>query len=375
MKLAFVNCRTMPGGVLNVVEDWIQQELKHHGSDTEIQLFTLISDIESLQIPIPGKDGAYYEVKIIETLPKWINQIFLFFSKKKVSILSGIFDYRNLIVFYPLLMKFLSFKVKKRKPDQVFISSFAIAKNITIPKGISTTLYLHSPMQYIWSHYEEYIAKFHGWKKWLFEFITPHLRKWDQKHTQFDKVYSNSYYTQQWALEIYGIKSEVKYPKIKDEFYFGGISQQASEYFVFVGRLVNFVREAKLIVELFNKLKLPLIMIGSGPDELELKALAGDTIIFTGWNPEGMLDIIKNSKGLINLTKESFGIWTVEALLLGVPVLGYAEGATPELVDAESGILVKDKKMETLEQAMQEFIERQWNRKQISENIRKKLGK
>lgn len=49
-------------------------------------------------------------------------------------------------------------------------------------------------------------------------------------------------------------------------------------------------------------------MIGSGPDELELKALAGDTIIFTGWNPEGMLDIIKNSKGLINLTKESFGI-------------------------------------------------------------------
>lgn len=58
-----------------------------------------------------------------------------------------------------------------------------------------------------------------------------------------------------------------------------------------------------------------------------------------------------------------------------MPVLGYAEGATPELVDAESGILVKDKKMETLEQAMQEFIERQWNRKQISENIRKKLGK
>lgn len=58
-----------------------------------------------------------------------------------------------------------------------------------------------------------------------------------------------------------------------------------------------------------------------------------------------------------------------------MPVLGYAEGATPELLDSESGILLKDKKIETLEKAMQEFIERQWNRKQISENIRKKLGK
>lgn len=66
-------------------------------------------------------------------------------------------------------------------------------------------------------------------------------------------------------------------------------------YFVYVGRLVNFVRESKIIIQLFNALQLPLVMIGSGPDELELKALAGDTIIFTGWNPEGMNEIIRDS--------------------------------------------------------------------------------
>lgn len=52
-------------------------------------------------------------------------------------------------------------------------------------------------------------------------------------------------------------------------------------YFVYVGRLVNFVRETGLIIQLFNHLKLPLIVIGSGPDEEELKALAGETVIFT----------------------------------------------------------------------------------------------
>ena len=70
-------------------------------------------------------------IPIVQTLPKWINQIFLFFTKRKVKILSGVFDYRNLMVFYPRLMKLLSFKIKQRKPDEMQISSFAIAKNIT----------------------------------------------------------------------------------------------------------------------------------------------------------------------------------------------------------------------------------------------------
>ena len=48
-----------------------------------------------------------------------------------MKILSGVFDYRNLMVFYPRLMKLLSFKIKQRKPDEIQISSFAIAKNIT----------------------------------------------------------------------------------------------------------------------------------------------------------------------------------------------------------------------------------------------------
>jgi len=38
------------------------------------------------------------------------------------------------------------------------ISSYAIAKNVKIPETCKhTKLYLHSPMQYIWSHREEYI--------------------------------------------------------------------------------------------------------------------------------------------------------------------------------------------------------------------------
>ncbi|MDR0281811.1 MAG: glycosyltransferase [Candidatus Peribacteria bacterium] len=53
-------------------------------------------------------------------------------------------------------------------------------------------------------------------------------------------------------------------------------------------------------------------------------------------SPEETQKIVRNAKGMINLTKESFGMGTVEALLMGVPVIGFNDGATPELVDEYS---------------------------------------
>jgi glycosyltransferase involved in cell wall biosynthesis len=63
----------------------------------------------------------------------------------------------------------------------------------------------------------------------------------------------------------------------------------------------------------------------------------------------------------------------VEALLLGVPVIGFAEGATPELVDEESGILIEKKTIKNLIEAVEAFQTKNWERKKISELIRKKL--
>ena len=133
------------------------------------------------------------------------------------------------------------------------------------------------------------------------------------------------------------------------------------------------MRECEIIIKLFNELKLPLLMIGSGPDEEKLKNIAGETIIFTGRMQDGLAETIKDSSGLINLTKESCGLGTAEALLMGVPVLGFEEGASAELIDQDSGILVADKSLPTLKKAMHEFMSRARDRKKISENIRHKL--
>jgi len=359
MKKAFVNCRIMPGGVLNVFQDMIEKE---EYSDAEV--FTLFSDRSEISV-------WEKSLQVVTALPVWLNKVFLYFSKNKIKILSSIFDYRNLMMIYPLCMGVLSRKIRKYNPDEIIISSFAIAKNITVP-NIKKKLYLHSPMQYIWSHYDEYTHKLSWFKLALFKVVTPRLRRRDKKFTQFDEVEFNSQYTAKLAKELYWIDWKVVYPKIDSAFNSVQVNLQPNNYYIYVWRTVKFVKEVDKIIRLFNEIKMPLLIMWSGPDEMYLKSIAWDNIIFIWWieNPLEKANIIGNSMWLINITKESFWICTMEALLCGVPVFGFNDGASVELVDKESGVLVSDKNHETLVSNFKKFAEKDWDREKIQNRAR-----
>lgn len=147
MRVAFVHCRIAPGGAISVLKDRISAE-----QFSDAKIFCLVSDQRILSI-----DGN--DIQIITALPTWLNNFFVRNTKKNIPLLKKIFDYRNLIVFYPQLMKILSRKLRRFAYDKVSISSFAVAKNIDFDTSKPHTLYLHSPMQYIRTHKDEYEQK------------------------------------------------------------------------------------------------------------------------------------------------------------------------------------------------------------------------
>ncbi|EKD25417.1 MAG: glycosyl transferase group 1, partial [uncultured bacterium (gcode 4)] len=364
MKVAFVHCRISPGWALSVLEDLIDEQK----GMTQATVFTLFSDRKQLKT-------EHHTLKIITALPSRVNTFFLWCGTHEIPVLSRLIDYRNLMFFYPILMKVLSKKIKKYKPDHIMISSFAIAKNITPVSGVPMTLYLHSPMQYIRTHYNEYKEKLTGIKGKIFNRIVPKLRIRDLKYTKFDKVYANSKYTAQEAKKLYDMQHiTIKYPRIPNKFFIPAVQETPQEYYLYVGRLVNFVRETDKIIRLCNEMKIPLIVMGSGPDEAYLKSIAGPSIIFIGWinDSDEKIKIISQAKWLINLTKESYGIGTVEALLLGVPVFGYSQWATAELVDQDCGVLVENKHHNTLIEGFKKFMNTKRDRKMIAKRIREK---
>jgi len=345
MRLAVVHCWIAQWWALNVLEDLIFEKQKTYKTD-KIHIFTMHS-----------KQAKLNNIKITTAIPKRLNRV----------------DHRLRMPFYPIIMKYLSYKIRRYKPDEILISSFAIAKNIDQFKNAK--LYLHSPMQYIWSHYDEYINKFSWIKKIIYKIVSRYLRKRDIKFTKYSEVRANSNYTKDLAKKIYDISAKVSYPKVDKDFFEQTIIDKPNDYFVFVGRLVNFVRETDKIIKLFNKTGKNLILMWSWPDEEYLKSIANSNCVFIWWieNKQEKIKIIQKSRWLINLTKESFGIWTAEALLLWVPVFGYNDWASPELVDDKSGILVDHKELKHLESKFQIFESTNRDRQYISENIKKKI--
>ena len=357
------------------------------------KIFTLFSDKKFLDVY-----GQKFE--IMTALPRWVFGIFQYFEHHRTWWLSKLFDYRNLMFFYPFLIWILRRKVEQFAPDEVIISSFAAVKNIIPimnsrwgekhwifarvqdgikmkPRIIKNTLYLHSPMQYIWDYYEDNVHKLKSPIKQLYQLITPVLRRWDKQPRYYNQVMCNSHYTAAAAQRLYGRDHcEVQYPIIDPKYLQAKIDiGQIWNYYVFIGRLVRFAKELDLIIRLFNYTEDKLIIIGSGPDEQYLRSIAWPNIEFR-WQINDIDEKIKlvwRSLGLINLTRESFGMVTAEALCLWVPVFGYNQWGSVELVDEYSGVLISNKKLDYVIEQFEQFKMRKWDSKKIQDTIRWKL--
>lgn len=267
--------------------------------------------------------------------------------------------YRNLMPIFPIFTDILSKKIKKYNPDLVIISSFAIGKNLNIDKP--KILYLHSPMQYIWSHYDEYLNKFTWIKKQIYKFSSIYLKKYDKKYLNFEKIYCNSTYTKDLAVKIYWDnfkKANIMYPKVEipnykkvDIFKKYNIDW---EYFLYIWRLVKFVKHLDFIIKTFNKTWKKLVIVWNWPDKKYLKSISKKNIEFIDFidnKYDDYWNLIENSKAVINLTKESFWIVNYQVLKLWKTLISINHGAIKEL--SWNKILLKNKK--DLKQAILDF--------------------
>ncbi len=362
MKKAFVHDRIFHLGWAETVFFDILKKNSSEGKDT-CKIFTLFSDRKSI-------NSNNTEIEIITALPQKLNQLFVNGSKNK----SKIRDYRNLIVFYPLLTRLLRRKITSRKPDQTYISSFAAVKNIQQWSSQDlgeTILYLHSPNQYIRENKTEYMKKFNRWQKGIFSIITPFLQYRDKQKRTYSKVVANSHYTKECAQTYYWLKAKVNYPKIEKTFLSKEPTENIKNYFVYMGRLTTFVREVHILIQLSNTLTFPLIIMGSGPDELLLKQLAWPQISFIGHitDQEEKAKIVSASRWLLNIAKESCWISTMEALALWVPVLAYNQGGSKELINEDNWYFIKNKKPQEIVEAFNIFSQEKFNRQSIKDNF------
>jgi glycosyltransferase involved in cell wall biosynthesis len=124
-------------------------------------------------------------------------------------------------------------------------------------------------------------------------------------------------------------------------------------------------KRVDLAIEACNALRRPLLLIGNGQDEARLRALAGPTVHFLGWQPNTVIrDHLRRCRALLFPGEEDFGIVPVEAQACGAAVIAFGRGgATETVVPPErrrepTGMWFHEQTLEGLAETMAEFEKR-----------------
>ncbi len=262
-------------------------------------------------------------------------------------------------------------KIDLSEYDLVISSSHSAAKGvITLPRTLHVT-YCHSPMRYVWDQSHSYQKNFSTFSpfRFLYSPILHGIRQWDRVAAERPDLYiSNSKYISRRIKKYYGRESTVIYPPVDLNIF--SMSTVHSDYYLAVGRLIPYKR-FDLLVAAFNRLKLPLKIVGEGPEFRKLKRAAKSNIEFLGRVEDAELrNIYATAKALIFPQTEDLGIVPLEAMASGTPVIAYAEGGALEtVVEGVSGIFFEEQTVESLTEAIARFEKLDWDPHLIASGV------
>jgi glycosyltransferase involved in cell wall biosynthesis len=311
-------------------------------------VYTLLYDWEKMRGKFERKD---IRTSYLQKLPKCIRR-----------------HYQWLLPFFPVMPETFDL----REYDLVISSSGAWSKGIVTKLNTVHVAYTHSPMRFVWDYSGKYLSEFSifnfQFSKFLARLFLSYIRVWDRLAAERpDYLIANSKYTQSRIQKYYRRNSALIYPPAYDEnkdlnFQFPISNFQTNpndkKYFLIVSRLSPY-KKVDLAVEAFNKLGLPLVVVGEGKQKKYLKKIAEENIKIVGWKKKNKLDqIYQNARAFIFPANDDFGITAVEAMSFGLPVIAYNKGGVKEIVEeGKSGIFFDSQTPEVLADGVRRFME------------------
>lgn len=245
--------------------------------------------------------------------------------------------------------------------DLVLSSSSGFAKGIIVKPRTMHICYMHAPMRYVWDWSHKYLdeQQLGGKAKLLTRMILSYLRMWDRASAErVDYFLANSQYTADRIRKYYNKTATVIYPPVEVNKFKPQKENQG--YFLTVARLSPY-KQVKLIIEAFNKLKLPLIIVGEGSQRqiLEKEIGTNSQIKLLGWVEEAKkIELYQNARAFVYACEDDFGIAPVEAMAAGKPVIAYGQGGVAEtVVDGQTGLFFHRPQVEMLADGIRRFIE------------------
>jgi glycosyltransferase involved in cell wall biosynthesis len=253
--------------------------------------------------------------------------------------------------------------------DLVISSSGAEAKGVRTGPNTVHVCYCHSPTHYYWIRHDEYLRNpgFPFGLNWLarlgLKLLDEPLRRRDfQAAKHPDVMIANSTHTQEMIKKYYKRDSQVVFPPVEVERFEIVGKPPLRHGFVVAGRQTPYKR-LDLAIAACNELKVPLVVIGDGPDHKRLEKLAGRSITFlSGVGDHEIADHFQSALGYIMPNMDDFGIVAVEAMAAGTPVIAYHKGgALDYVVDGKTGLFFDKQDVQGLSAVLEVAMTKTFN--------------
>ena len=271
---------------------------------------------------------------------------------------------------FPLLMPIAIEQFDLSKYDVVLSDSNSYAKGvITMPHTLHIT-YCHTPMRYAWDDCHKYLREFEysNLTKKFVPFAMNYIRMWDRiSADRPDKYIANSKFVALRIKKYYNKNAFIINPPVNAENFH--ISERVEDYYLMVGRALPYKR-FDIVIKAFNKLKLPLKIIGKGLEINRLKKDANSNIEFLGHLSDKELSgYYSKCKAFIFPPEEDFGIAPLEAMASGRPVIAFREGGALEtVVENKTGLFFNEQTPRSVADAVKNFDSRKFDPKEIREH-------
>lgn len=249
--------------------------------------------------------------------------------------------------------------------DLVISVTSAFSKSVITHPGTRHICYLLTPPRYLWGMTGEYAAasgKFSHLKTMIASPLLHSLRQFDFIAAQRpDKILTISETVRQRCLTYYQRDSQVVYPPF-DLGYWKNIRETvenvstpyADDYYLLVSRLEPY-KNVDIAINLFNKTKKNLVIIGNGTQKHRLRQKAGRNITFVEDQTDTQLaNWYMHAQALIMPQEEDFGYVALEAQLMSCPVVAYGKGGAQEtLIANKTGFFFASQSEESLQEALE----------------------
>lgn len=256
----------------------------------------------------------------------------------------------------------------------VVSSSHCVAKSARAAPGGFHLCYCHTPMRYAWDQQASYLAGGPALLRPLRplqRLVLAALRRWDVATAgRVDRYLANSSFVARRIERHYGRRAEVLPPPVDTEFYTPapGVERRHA---LMVAALAPYKR-VDLAIQACEAARVPLVVVGEGPERGRLERLAGEWTRLAGRvGRDELRELYRGARLYLQPGVEDFGIAAVEALACGTPVVALGEGGVLDIVvQGRHGLLLPTAEPAAVAAAIDKSREVQFN----SLNLQERAG-